>query len=186
MSRNYNNDRFIAGIKEGSEESFRMLFDSFHFKIYTVSKRMGMNNEDAEDVIQECFLQLWKQRDSIKEGLSVNGLLYTIAKRIVLKKIEENKHYYKGKDVEVCYLATSNKTQDDISFLETNKFIEETIENLPDQQRITFLMNYKKGMTTEEISKELELSKRTVENQIFRAKKKIKNVLIKLGLISLN
>ncbi|WP_264523046.1 RNA polymerase sigma factor [Flavobacterium sp. N502536] len=183
MSRNYNNDRFIPGIKEGSEEAFRMLFDSFHLKIYTVSKRMGMTNEEAEDVIQECFLQLWKQRDSIKEDLSINGLLYTIAKRIILKKIKENKHYYKSKDLEAYSLPTDNKTQDDISFLETNKFIEETIENLPNQQRITFLMNYKKGMTPEEICKELELSKRTVENQIFRAKKKIKNVLIKLGLL---
>lgn len=185
MSVGYNKDTLISEIKNGSEEAFKFLFDSFHLKIYTVARKMGMTYDEAEDVIQDSFLQLWKQKDTIKEDLSVNGLLYTIAKRIVLKKLEEKKHYYTDENIENYNKATTNKTQDDISFLETNKYLNETIDKLPEQQRIVFSMNFKSGLTPQEIAEKLDISKRTVENQIFRARKIIRTALVKAGILTL-
>lgn len=185
MDSNYNKDKLIAEIKNGSETAFKWLFDAFHLKIYTVAKKMGMSDEEAEDVIQDSFLQLWKQKDAIKEDLSVNGLLYTIAKRIVLKKLEEKKHYYTDEDIEQYSHASTNTTQDDIAFLETNKCINDTINRLPEQQRIVFSMNYKNGLSAEEIADKLGISKRTVENQIFRARKILKTALTNAGILSL-
>lgn len=181
MDSNYNKDKLITELRNGSEIAFKWLFDSFHLKIYTVAKKMGMTDEEAEDVIQDSFLQLWKQKDSIREDLSVNGLLYIIAKRVVLKKIEERKYYCIDHDIENYTNKGINTTQDDISFLETNKCVNDIVDKLPEQQRIVFSMNFNGGLSAEEIAGTLGISKRTVENHIFRARKILRTALKNSG-----
>ena len=186
MNLHYNDDELIAGIKNGSEAAFKLLFDSFHMKIYTVSRRMGMTNDEAEDVIQDSFLQLWKQKETINEELSIHGLLYTIAKRITLKKLQEKKNYQTVDYTESNNLpGFSNKTQEDIGFSETKYHVNEAIDELPDQQRTVFLMNFSNGLSAHEIAEQLQVSRRTVENQIFRARKVLKAALLKNGILFL-
>ncbi len=177
MNLHYNDDELIAGIKNGSEAAFKLLFDSFHMKIYTVSRKMGMLHDEAEDVIQDTFLQLWKQKEAIKEELSLRGLIYTIAKRIVLKKLEENKHYYDIDNIESEIIIGSNKTQEDLCYSETNTLVKNAINTLTEQQRLIFSLNYNKGLSAIEISQKLNVSKRAVENQIFRARKQLRSLL---------
>jgi RNA polymerase sigma-70 factor (family 1) len=186
MNFNNNNDELVAGIKSGSEAAFKLLFDSFHMKIYTVTRRMGMTNDEAEDVIQDSFLQLWKQKETINEELSLHGLLYTIAKRIALKKLQEKKNFHTVDCTENNNLpGYSNKTQEDIGFSETKYRVNEAINELPDQQRTVFLMNFNNGLSAYEIAEQLHVSRRTVENQIFRARKVLKAALIKNGILFL-
>ena len=186
MDNIHKNNELVAGIKSGSEVAFKLLFDSFHMKIYTVARRMGMTNDEAEDVIQDSFLQLWKQKESINEELSLQGLLYTIAKRITLKKLQEKKNYQTVDYTEGVNLpGYTNKTQEDIGYTETKRYVNEAINELPDQQRTVFLMNFKNGLSAFEIAEQLHVSRRTVENQIFRARKVLKAALLKNGILFL-
>ena len=158
-------------IKNGSEKHFKTFFEISHAMVFSVCKKMGLSNENVEEVVQDTYIQFWKQRDSIDENKGVMGLLKVIAKRLVIKKINSKERLLELKD----NIVNLNKHRS----VETPKLINrnllsKNIEKLPSVQKQIVNLFYMEGLTTLEIAKYLGVTGRTVENNLYRARKNLK------------
>ena len=168
----------VKALNRSERWGFRVIFDSFHAKVYNTAKKMGISHEDAEEIVQDLFLFLWERRTSIDHKLSINAYLLTITKRMVIKRMKRDllkKNYFNQKLKEDRNY--DNGTEDYLIFSETERNLKDSIHNLPDHRRQIFMLSRESGLTNDEISEKLNISKRTVENQLYRATKSIKDDL---------
>ena len=160
----------IKSIRSGDISSFQHLFDNYHKKIYNVVRSMGMSREDSEGIVQEVFLNIWKDRATLDENLSINALLITISKRLVFKKIRRKAYNITHRNyIKNTNHNRSNITEDEVIYMDIKRFAEEGINKLSPIRKQVFIMSRQKGLTNDEIAKKLHVSKRTVENHIYRA-----------------
>ncbi|MBU2996342.1 RNA polymerase sigma factor [Cellulophaga baltica] len=132
------------------------------------------NLKQAEDVVQESFIKLWRKCNSIIYDNAV-GFLYTASKNMFIDSIRKNKVVLKFKK---SYTETQDN-EDPYFHLRTKEFqekIESTIAGLPEKQREAFLLNRIEKLTFKEIANKLEISQTAVENRIAKALIKLKEI----------
>lgn len=173
----------VVSLKNGDIHSFREFFHLFHKKIYNTSRNMGMAHEEAEGIVQDVFLNMWEKKHTLDENLSVNALLITITRRLVFKKIRRKIYDSAHRDFLIGADASStNQTENDILFEDIKKYAEKGIDQLPEMRKKIFLMSRQNGLSNAEIAKSLNISKRTVENHLYRAGRFIKEYMTKEGI----
>lgn len=169
----------VLQLSEGSEKSFRLLFDFFAPKILNTAKKMGLSTEDAEELQQEIFLVIWKNRDQLKPELSFNAYLLSILKSKMIKKAQRNarKVAYEKYALNTFQIASS-ETENELEYAEMEQVSRSFINELPSAQRAVFLMKNSDNMRSGEIAVKMGISKRTVENHIYAATRRIKERLL--------
>lgn len=175
----YLSDEKIAqSLKKGKEWAFRMLFDKYHKKLYLFSKKMGQSHHDAESVVQDVFIIAWKRRASINEDLSLVAWLFTITKRLIIKKIKrkalEDDYIIKQQSLQATY---HHQTEDYIIFTNLLDQANEGISKLSSGRKQIFMLSKQQGLSNDEIAEHLNISKRTVENQLYRATKELRDYM---------
>lgn len=174
--------KHIRKLKAGNQAAFETIYDCFSLKVYSIAIKFGLNREDANEVVQDVFVKLWNHRSTLNENLSIKSYLFTITKNTLINR--QKKMVYEiayKKYLEKQDLSTFSQTEDDIFYSDLEQFAEACIDKLPAQQKEIFLLSKKKNLPNKEIADKLNLSLRTVENQIYRATKRIKEELKKNG-----
>ena len=169
----------------GDVISFEEVYRKYNKKIFNYSLRYLKNREEAEGVVQEVFLKLWENCRKLKKDSNLNAWLFTVAFNAIRKKFRklaiEKKHLEK-------YSTQSETSHDEFSEIEFRDLLDKLtqhINNLPSQQKKVFLLHKEKELLSAEIADKLNLSKKTVENHLYRAKTFLKKTLIKEGFLSL-
>ncbi|MEN7547732.1 RNA polymerase sigma-70 factor [Rapidithrix thailandica] len=174
----------LQRLKSGDREAFTMLYHKYSKKVFVIALKFGLTKEDAEEMVQEVFIKIWKNRQNIDPNLSFQAYLSTITKHQVYKTLKA-----KANDLALKKYALSfrkepqNNSHTEVEFEDMKKFSQQLIDKLPEKQKQIFLLYTIVGLNSEEIATELSLSKRTVENQIYRANKSLKEDLIKAGIL---
>jgi RNA polymerase sigma-70 factor (ECF subfamily) len=175
----YPDDKLIINkLKEGDVLSFDNIFKKYNKKVYYFALSYLKNKEEAEDVVQEVFMNLWKYRDQINEYYVFSKYLFKITYNETCKKFRkqasDKKHLG---EVLQNFTLEDNSTNLDIEYnnlLETANLV---IEKLPSRQKKIFLLNIKEQLTNEQIAQQLNISKKTVENYLAKAKTSLKKSL---------
>ncbi|SHM73422.1 RNA polymerase sigma-70 factor, ECF subfamily [Cyclobacterium lianum] len=170
--------KLVKMLKGGDEAAYMELFELFTPKIYRSSRKMNLGHEDAEEIVQEVFLKVWHYRKELNEALSFNAYLLTIMRSLIFKKsrrlaLEIAFRKYRIKDSSFVY----SPTEDDIFRKELADFSETLIAKLPKGQQEVIHLKYMDNLTADEIAAKLHLSKRTVENQLYKATKRLSDHL---------
>jgi RNA polymerase sigma-70 factor (ECF subfamily) len=171
----------LFNVKNGDSEAFKKVYQVYGKKIYNVARKFGLNHEDAEEIIQETFLKIWNNRTKIDLSLSFNAYIYTIAKSILLNNIRKNATINTYKN----YIKTSeavNTTEDEILFADLERNFNQFLNAMPPQRKMIFIMSKFQDMNNNDIAEKLNLSKRTVENQLYRALCSLKADMKELGI----
>lgn len=165
----------VKALQSGMDWAFKIVFETYNARIFGMALKMGLTREDAEGVLQEVFIDIWDQRKTLKPELSFNALIFTIARRKVLATIRRN-IARNGKEANLKYMTavSSTETEDYVIFKEMISEARERIEQLPKRQQQIFMLSREHGLTNDEIAAKLSISKRTVENQLFRVTKELK------------
>jgi|GEM_PF-2161340 len=174
-----NEEDLIFELISGNERSFALLFDVYANKLYNYSRKFGLSHQDAECVVQDVFLKVWQRKESLDHTLSLNAYIYKIAKSYIIKRKKrmllekifvqlENQIIEAGKEADSEY----NYVVKDLTAL-----VYRFSELLPKGQREVFEMKNKEHLSIDEIAVKLNVPKRRVENQIYRAYKTIKSKL---------
>ncbi len=157
----------VSKLKEGDVASFDGLFRKYHKKVYYFANSYLKNREEAEDVVQEVFMNLWRYRHQINEHYSFSKYLFKITYNSTCKKFRkqasEKKHL-----TEVLQAATIEDHSTKLE-IEYNNLVENQnllISNLPAKHKEVLLLSMEEQLTSEEISKRLNISKKTVENYL--------------------
>ncbi len=175
----YDKDQALAaGIKKGDRKAFTVLFEKYTDRIFYTCLKSGLTREDAEGICQEVFIKIWEKRTDIKEDLSISGYLFTITKNQILKLLRSEayalalKKYWKE-----TYEEGSPVTEHEVISKDLEKTVYAYIRQLPEKQQEVLTLKVMEGLTNDEIAEKLALSKRTVENQVYRSLKKIRAFL---------
>jgi RNA polymerase sigma-70 factor (family 1) len=163
----------ISAIRNGSERHFKQLFDIYWSKLYIVANNVLRNEADAEDIVQELFIDLWNRRATLVID-NLGGYLFTATRYSVAKKLA--KRPLQKRHVELFEAILDNA--DLGASLETNDlidFIRSKISHLPDRCKEVFELSRFEQLSNNEIANRLDISTSTVENQINKALKNLRD-----------
>ncbi|WP_200975997.1 RNA polymerase sigma factor [Echinicola sp. 20G] len=176
----------VEALKKGDEFAYNSLFRKYAKKIYHVSRKMRLGHEDAEGVVQEVFIKIWRNRENLDPSLSFNAYLITITRSIVIRQIERQVKLSIYKDH--LFMTTDkghNHTEDYVIFSDLMDESCKVMDSLPPQQKQVFMMKNFDHLSLDEIADQLQVSKKTVKNHFFRANKSLKEKLLDSKIISL-
>lgn len=177
--------KLVKNLKKGDVHSFDEIFKTFNKRIYFFSFSYLKNKEEAEGIVQEVFLSLWKNRTKLKVKSDFQAYLFTITFNTIKKRfrtLEREKKHLGAYSLSVHVRDDNSDPEKEYAHL--NQLLEKSLEQLPPRQKEIFLLSKKEGLTAEEIAIKLEISKRTVENHLFRAKTFLKGSLLDEGLLT--
>ncbi|HBC78774.1 MAG TPA: hypothetical protein DCZ51_09090 [Bacteroidales bacterium] len=175
MSEDLAEDKTITSrIKKGDREAFSIFFNKYRSRVYYFSLKYLGEPDEAEELVQSVFVSIWEHRRLIDKNKSLKNYLY----RSVVNSIY---NFLKKKAIRRAYIIDELKkpegTLDPYEKIFSKDFEErfdQIIYTLPLQQQM--IMNYRRhqGLSIKEIAQKLNISERTVENQIYRV-----NILLK-------
>ena len=178
------NDLLIS-LKSGDLAAFEKFYIEFHPKLFAFSRKFIDDSETAKDILQEVFFDFWTQRSVIDIKTSVQSYLFRMLHNRCLNHIRSRKIHEKYvdysenklKEAELAFYDYGLDNYTSIFFLEMQDILEKSIQSLPESCRQIFLLSRNEGLTSKEIANQLNISIRTVENQIYRSLKIIKEDL---------
>jgi len=176
----------ISAFKKGDTKAFEKLFECHHRKLYAFLFRVLHSKEDAEEIVQETFVKIWEKREEFIEGYPFDAFLFTIAKNafLNLNRKKVNRNVFEN-HIEFLNDISGEKTDDYIIFRETRDIINSIIEGLPAKRKEIFILRRIEGLPRQEIADKLGLSVMTVDNQLMKANKYMKEELKKYSLLLL-
>jgi RNA polymerase sigma-70 factor (family 1) len=166
----------IAQLRNGNKEAFKLLFEKYGTRLYQFSLKYLRDKEDAEDLLNEVFLKIWENRNTLKTNTSFQSYLFTIAynniRQRFLKRSREEKYIQVFAEE---YLIDSSKGEDQLEYMLFVQKINKVIELLPSRRMEIFNLNYKEELKNQEIAEKLGLSEQFIKNQLSIARKFIVN-----------
>ena len=166
----------INDVKDSNRISFQKLFYQFHDQLFRFVVYRVQDADIAKDITQETFLRIWEKRESLQPEKSFFSLLARISTNLCYDHFRFTEVRLRNKD----RIPKFGKSHfDNPEEVVQAKAIEEIIrklvnEKLPQRCRVIFILSRIEGFSNQEISTNLSLSIRTVENQIYRALKILK------------
>jgi RNA polymerase sigma-70 factor (ECF subfamily) len=168
----------MSALKNGDVKAFDKLFAGYGKRLYHFAYGYLKSKEEAEEVVQEVFLRIWRNRKHLNPDLSFKAYLFKIAYHYILELFEhlnrENAH--KHQIIEESLVFT-DQTNDRLNYQILLEKVEKLIEKLPSRQKEILLKRKKEGIPVKEIAKQLGISPKTVENHLTEAIKNLKNEL---------
>jgi RNA polymerase sigma-70 factor (family 1) len=169
----------VERIKAGDEKAFRKIYDYYHSRLYYFSLRFVGTEEGAKEIVQEAFVKLWTHRQRINSDFSLQGYLYTIARHLNYKTLQQTARDLALRE-ELVYRRADQYAQcdDEAIYNDYLKIAEDAVEQLSPHRRLVYRMSWKQGLSPHEISRDLNISVSTVKNHLVEARKKIKEHLV--------
>jgi RNA polymerase sigma-70 factor (ECF subfamily) len=164
----------INRCKSGNSQAFNELYDLYSKAMFSISMRILNNRNEAEDVLQEGFLQAFRNIKDFDERVSFGSWL----KRIIINRsidvIRKQKHIFQPIDHDDHY-ENEEPTEDNTDY-DVN-VVKDSIQALPDGYRIVLSLYLLENFSHKEIALQLNISEGTSKSQYNRAKKKLINLI---------
>lgn len=161
------------------EKSFSILIRRHQEKLYWHIRRMVIDHDDANDVLQNVFIKVWKSLDGFREDSQLYTWLYKIATNETLTFLNQKKKRF-SLSIENVQKELSNKLTSGKYFTgdEIEMKLQKAILELPEVQRTVFNLRYYDEMPYEEMSKVLDTSVGALKASFHHAVKKIEKNLL--------
>jgi RNA polymerase sigma-70 factor (ECF subfamily) len=177
-------DNLVRKAQEGDTRAFAELVLAHQQFAFHVALRALNNSQDAEDVVQDAFVKVWKSLKSFRHDSRFRTWLYRIVMNLCYNQLPKLRKDINTLDPDSIHLELmdTNLNMDPVIRLEgkeTLTFIQQQIKSLPDQYRIMLLLRYQQGCSYAEISEILDVPLGTVKTGIFRARERLKDSVYK-------
>ncbi len=168
----------ISGIREGSEHAFEELFRGYYPRLSRYALSLLKDLDEAEEVVQNVFLNIWEKKESLEITLSLKSYLYRAVHNFCLNRIKHLQVRDAHKDYTVYVFSEGADSLNEVLHgHELEIQIENAVKKLPEQCQLVFRMSRFEELKYQEIADRLHISVKTVENQIGKALKILRNEL---------
>ena len=181
MSATFQDAELLAQFRvpETKEKAFTELIKKYQERLYWHIRRIVVVHDDANDVMQNVFIRVWKGLENFREDAQLFTWLYRVATNECLSFLEQQKRKSSVPFDEV-ESGLSNKIVAD-KFFDPNKLewkLQLAIQQLPEKQRVVFTLRYYDEMPYEEMSRVLETSEGALKASYHHAAKKIEDYIL--------
>jgi RNA polymerase sigma-70 factor (ECF subfamily) len=173
-------EQLIAGLKNEStkRDAFRMLVTIYKQRLYWHIRKIVLNHDDADDILQNTFVKVWRNIDTFRSESGLYTWLYRIATNESLTFLNQKKKKMFGSGEEINdYLVESIHTDPYFNGDDIQRKLQEAIALLPEKQRIVFNMRYFDDMKYQDMEKILDTSAGALKASFHHAVKKIEEYL---------
>ncbi|MBI5009694.1 MAG: RNA polymerase sigma factor [Bacteroidia bacterium] len=165
-------------LKRDLNKGFRLVVEKYSSKLYWHIRRLVILHEDADDALQNTFINAWRSIGEFRNESALYTWLYTIATNEALTLINKRK---KNSAVSIddlgSYFENSHEGSTFFDGDEAEVKLQNAILQLPEKQRIVFNLKYYDDMTYEDMSKVLDTSEGALKASYHHAVKKIEKIL---------
>jgi len=168
----------VEQIKNHDEEAFEKLFRRYYSGLHRFLWGYVANNQIAEDLVQEVFVRVWENREELNPAEKIKTYIYKVGRNLA---IDHSRHKKVVREWEEEKKALRNvfvlekKIDDRLHKKLMLKKVKQAIEGLPEKRRVIFILSRYEGMTYKEIAEKLDISVHTVDTQIYRALKTLRD-----------
>lgn len=163
----------LESLRIGDQKAFSLLFEEQWFELYEIAYRKMQNHEDAQEVVQNLFVEIWEKREKLFISNPQNYLRVSLRNKcidLIRSRIIQDRYvdHCKSFQQSLC------QTQDEIDFKELSERVDKGVGNLPEKSRNIFALSRYEGLSTREIAKRIKLSEKAVEYHLTKALKILK------------
>ena len=172
-----NTSFFIHQLKEGENAAFETLYHLYFQKLFHFANSYIEDEEEAKEIVQNIYFKIWKKRAKLELDLNLHSYLFKMVKNACLDYFKHQKVRANYKDF--CDIERKNINQ--LALLDTastlyieNELLEKinkSVDKLPEACKRIFIKSRFQGLKHKEIAGELNISTKTVENQLTKALK---------------
>lgn len=184
-----NDEELIQKIAAKDHFAFKKLVERYQALVISICYNLLGNQQHAEDVAQEAFLQVYKSAKKFRHKCKFSTWIYRIAVNRSLNFIRYNKKFrwtksfsslQENQPKRTTDFLASNSTGPDIALeeKEQREMLQKAMDSLPKNQKVVFILHKHEGLSYKEISKILKISLSSVEARIHRAKINLQKKLI--------
>lgn len=162
----------VSNMQSNDRAAFGKIYSRYWSKLYLSAYQILRNREAAEDIIQEIFVSLWLKREyTLVDNL--NNYLFTAVRFQVFKAIRDGKM---RADLlhDTDLLVSAHNAENAFAEKEITQRLDESIEQLPQKCKEIFILSRKEHLSVKEIAERLNISPKTVENQITIALRRLR------------
>jgi RNA polymerase sigma-70 factor (ECF subfamily) len=186
LQKNESEIVLIKAFKAGDKPAFEELFRRHHRKLYLFLFRLLHSKEDAEEIVQDSFLKVWERREDFIETYPFDAFIFQIAKNAFLNMLRKrvNRRVFEN---HLAFFSEpySSETENYVLYEETKAILRVIVGQLPPKRREIFLLRRVEGLSRTEIAEKLGISVMTVDNQLLKANRFLKEELKKYSLLFL-
>lgn len=162
----------VAQLAKGSDQAFEALFNLYSRKVFLFCRAYLKDNDESENTTQEVFIRIWELRQNLNTEKSFGAFVFAIAKNMLLNRL-------KRIALETRYITTNPSQLNETSASadsaiidnEINTIVENVVTSLPAERQKIFRLSRQEGLSNREIAEKLNISIKTVENQMGHALK---------------
>ncbi len=179
---------FIEDLQAGKQEAYSRLLDEYEQRVFHTCLSFVPNKEDAEDIAQEVFVEVFRSIQKFKGNSKLSTWMYRIATNksleFIRKKNTKKRFAFMqsifGNEIpldKTAYFTEMNHPGILLENKEKSETIFRAIHQLPEAQKIVFTLHKIDGLSYKEIAEITEKSVSSVESLMFRAKKSLQKIL---------
>lgn len=157
----------VEAIKDDDQKAYRALFDRYYKYLLVTAYAYVKDDNTIRDLTQDVFFEIWKKRNSLNIR-NVKAYLRRSVINKALNHIKAQRMDFEDSN-EAFDVPDRARVQEELEASQLQMVINETIESLPDRCRVIFVMRRMEGLSLKEIAEKLEISPKTVENQLTKA-----------------
>ena len=174
-----NEDKIRETCMVNLEQGFRILVEKYQSSIYWHIRRMVISHEDAQDVLQEPFIRIFRAMDNFREESSLSTWIYRIATNECLRFLNRRKEQALSTEEVQEELMNKLMASDYVDYDNAMEVkFQQAILQLPEKQRLVFNLRYYDELKYEEISRITDTRVETLKSHYHFAKEKIKEYMI--------
>lgn len=168
----------VDALRQGDEQVFETIFRTYYERLCNYANTILNDMDEAEEMVQSAFLNVWEKHDTLEIHTSVKSYLYRAVHNSCLNRV---KHYKVRKTYGDSVKNQTELLHDDASQdlvgRELDSIVANAIDSLPDQCKLVFKLSRFENLTYAEIAEQLGISVKTVENHMVKALKVLREKL---------
>lgn len=174
----------LEQMKIDDESAFHLLYEKYWEQAYNAAYKRLKDADYAKDITQDIFLQLWSRRYDLQVA-SVPAYLYTAIRNNVFKWMEKEQRFTTIPDLLEILVQESDQADVELLRKEFMLKYEALVDSLPSSQRTIFKLRFHEDLSTKEIAEKLDISRKTVQNQLGKSVNQLRDSLDLLYIVVL-
>lgn len=178
MQGEYSDQEILKLLQDNSDKAIDILFRQYYGFLCHAVYKIIPDTTLVEDIAQDVFYELWRKRSRLSIKTSLKAYLRRAAMNKALNFIRDQKIKFDDEEKQAPLESKIPSINQKLEAAELQQLIDKVIDDLPERCRIVFVLSRFEELSYSEIAKQLDISSKTVENQISKA---LKILRVRLG-----